>query len=108
MRAAVSRWSSSGGRHQLVHATRDAKTRSWIQQTLLNAGRPLYAVWYHKLSMSPLGRLFVSYSYYPSQLKPEERDVFVKATRPVYEKWKNTVGAALVKEAEDAIAARKK
>jgi len=26
----------------------------------------------------------------------------------VYDKWKNTVGAALVKEAEEAVAARKK
>lgn len=33
---------------------------------------------------------------------------FVKVTRPVYDKWKNTVGVALVKEAEDAIAACKK
>jgi tripartite ATP-independent transporter DctP family solute receptor len=41
-------------------------------------------------------------------LTPEEREVFVKATRPVYDKWKNTIGTALVKEAEDAIAARKK
>jgi len=41
-------------------------------------------------------------------LSPEEREVFIKATRPVYDKWKNTVGVALVKEAEDAIAARKK
>lgn len=41
-------------------------------------------------------------------LTPAEREAFVKVTRPVYEKWKNTVGAALVKEAEDAIAARKK
>ena len=43
-----------------------------------------------------------------TSLTPEERDVFVKATRPVYEKWKNTVGVALVKEAEEAVAARKK
>ena len=39
---------------------------------------------------------------------PAEREAFVKVTRPVYDKWKNTVGVALVKEAEDAIAARKK
>jgi TRAP-type C4-dicarboxylate transport system substrate-binding protein len=43
-----------------------------------------------------------------TSLTPEERDVFVKATRPVYDKWKNTVGLALVKEAEDAVAVRKK
>ena len=43
-----------------------------------------------------------------TQLTPVEREAFVKATRPVYDKWKNTVGADLVTSAEKAIAARKK
>ena len=43
-----------------------------------------------------------------TSLSADERDAFVKITRPVYEKWKNTVGPALVKEAEAAVAARKK
>jgi tripartite ATP-independent transporter DctP family solute receptor len=43
-----------------------------------------------------------------TQLSAQERDAFVKATRPVYEKWKPTVGVDLVKAAETAIAARKK
>ncbi len=43
-----------------------------------------------------------------TQLTPTEREAFVKATRPVYDKWKTTVGADLVKTAEAAIAARKK
>ncbi len=43
-----------------------------------------------------------------TQLSPAEREAFVKVTRPVYEKWKATVGADLVKAAELAIAARKK
>jgi TRAP-type C4-dicarboxylate transport system substrate-binding protein len=43
-----------------------------------------------------------------TQLSPSEREAFVKATRPVYDKWKTTVGADLVKTAEAAIAARKK
>jgi len=42
-----------------------------------------------------------------TQLTPAERDAFVKATRPVYEKWKKTIGADLVTTAEKAIAARK-
>ena len=42
-----------------------------------------------------------------TQLSPEERAVFVKATRPVYDKWKPTVGNELVTKAEKAIAARK-
>ena len=43
-----------------------------------------------------------------TQLTPAERDAFVKATRPVYAKWKPTVGNDLVAKAEQAIAARKK
>jgi len=42
-----------------------------------------------------------------TQLTPAEREAFVKATRPVYEKWKKTIGADLVSTAEKAIAARK-
>ena len=42
-----------------------------------------------------------------TQLSPAEREAFVKATRPVYAKWKPTIGNALVEKAEKAIAARK-
>ena len=35
-----------------------------------------------------------------------QREAFVKATRPVYEKWAKTIGADLVKKAETAIAKR--
>ena len=43
-----------------------------------------------------------------TQLSPAEREAFVKVTRPVYDKWKTTVGIDLVKAAERDIAARKK
>ena len=43
-----------------------------------------------------------------TSLTPDERAAFVKATRPVYDKWKSTIGADLVAKAEQAIAARKK
>jgi tripartite ATP-independent transporter DctP family solute receptor len=43
-----------------------------------------------------------------TQLNPEQRDAFVKATRGVYNKWKATIGADLVNTAEASIAARKK
>jgi len=43
-----------------------------------------------------------------TQLSAAERDAFVKVTRPVYDKWKNTVGVDLVNMAEKAISARKK
>jgi TRAP-type transport system periplasmic protein len=37
---------------------------------------------------------------------PEEKQAFAKATRPVFDKWAQTIGADLVKKAEVAIAAR--
>jgi TRAP-type C4-dicarboxylate transport system substrate-binding protein len=43
-----------------------------------------------------------------TRLTPAEKDAFVKATRPVYDKWALTVGPDLVKKAEAAVAARKK
>jgi tripartite ATP-independent transporter DctP family solute receptor len=41
-----------------------------------------------------------------TSLSPEQRDAFVKATRPVYDKWAGAIGADLVKKAEAAIAKR--
>ncbi len=41
-----------------------------------------------------------------TQLTPAERAEFVKVTRPVYDKWKSTIGADLVTRAEKAIASR--
>ncbi len=41
-----------------------------------------------------------------THLNAEQRQAFVQATRPVYEKWSKTIGADLVKKAEAAIAKR--
>ncbi|WP_412479098.1 DctP family TRAP transporter solute-binding subunit [Azonexus sp. IMCC34839] len=41
-----------------------------------------------------------------TQLTPAQRDAFVQATRPVYDKWAKTIGADLVKKAETSIAKR--
>ena len=41
-----------------------------------------------------------------STLTPEQRSLFVQATRPVYEKWSKSIGADWVKKAEAAIAKR--
>ena len=38
-------------------------------------------------------------------LTPEQRKEFQAATRPVFDKWANTIGKELVKKAEAAIAA---
>ncbi|MFT3804791.1 MAG: DctP family TRAP transporter solute-binding subunit [Burkholderiaceae bacterium] len=42
-----------------------------------------------------------------TRLDAAQREAFVKATRPVYDKWKKQIGESLVTQAEQAIAARK-
>ena len=81
-----------------------------VRQAALDAGKQEIAIARKGLTEAdkPAFKDIAAMGVNVTFLTPEERDVFVKATRPVYEKWKNTVGAALVKEAEDAIAARKK
>ncbi len=56
----------------------------------------------------PLLKEVAGFGVTVTQLTPAERDAFVQATRPVYQKWKSTVGVDLVAAAEKAIAARKK
>lgn len=43
-----------------------------------------------------------------TSLTPEEHDAFVKATQPVFDKWKKTIGEELVSQAQKDIANRKK
>ena len=42
------------------------------------------------------------------KLSATEREVFMKATRKVYQKWSKSIGQDLVNKAEKAVAARKK
>jgi hypothetical protein len=42
------------------------------------------------------------------KLSANEREVFVKATRNIYQKWSKNIGQDLVTKAEKAVAARKK
>ncbi|MCC2596328.1 DctP family TRAP transporter solute-binding subunit [Pusillimonas sp. MFBS29] len=43
-----------------------------------------------------------------TSLTQEQHDAFVEVTKPVFEKWKKTIGADLVDQAQKDIAARKK
>ena len=81
-----------------------------VRQAALDAGKQEIAIARKGLTEAdkPAFKDIAAMGVNVTFLSPEERAVFVKATRPVYDKWKNIVGAALVKEAEDAIAARKK
>jgi TRAP-type transport system periplasmic protein len=81
-----------------------------VRQAALDAGKQEIAIARKGLTEAdkPAFKDIAAMGVNVTFLTAQEREAFVKATRPVYEKWKNTVGTALVKEAEDAIAARKK
>jgi len=83
--------------------------REIVRQAALDAGKQEVAIARKGLAeadkplLKDIGALGVTITH----LSPAERDAFVKVTRPVYDKWKKTVGADLVGTAEKAIAARK-
>ncbi len=81
-----------------------------VRQAAIDAGKQEIALARKGLTEAdkPLLKEIAAMGVTVTQLTPAERDAFVKATRPVYDKWKNTVGVDLVTSAEKAIAARKK
>jgi tripartite ATP-independent transporter DctP family solute receptor len=81
-----------------------------VRQAALDAGKQEIALARKGLveADQPLLKEIAGNGVTITQLSAAERDAFVKATRPVYDKWKNTVGVDLVKAAEASIAARKK
>ena len=81
-----------------------------VRQAAIDAGKQEIALARKGLTEAdkPLLKDIAAMGVTVTQLNPAERDAFVKVTRPVYDKWKNTVGVDLVTSAEKAIAARKK
>ena len=84
--------------------------RAIVRQAAIDAGRQEVLIARKGLSEAdrPLLKEIGALGVTVTQLSPSERAAFVSATRPVYDKWKNQVGATLVNNAEKAIAARKK
>ncbi|MEO6319880.1 MAG: DctP family TRAP transporter solute-binding subunit, partial [Polaromonas sp.] len=80
-----------------------------VRQAALEAGKQEIAIARKGLAEAerPLLKEIASQGVTVTQLSPQEREAFVKATRPVYDKWKNQIGANLVNTAEKSIAARK-
>ncbi len=80
-----------------------------VKQAAVDAGKQEIAIARKGLAEAdkPLLKDIASNGVTVTQLSPAERDAFVKATRPVYDKWKNHIGANLVTTAEKSIAARK-
>ena len=82
--------------------------REIVKQAAIDAGKEEIAIARKgvieadKPLLKDIGALGVTVT----QLSPAERAAFVKATRPVYDKWKGQIGADLVTSAEKAISAR--
>ena len=84
--------------------------RELVRQAAIEAGQEQIAIARKGLIEpgQPLLKDIAAMGVQITHLSPAERDAFVKATRPVYDKWKQQVGTDLVNMAEKAIAARKK
>ncbi|MDQ7998676.1 MAG: C4-dicarboxylate ABC transporter, partial [Pseudomonadota bacterium] len=80
-----------------------------VRQAAIDAGKQEIALARKGLTEAdkPLLKEIAGMGVTVTQLTPAEREAFVKITRPVYAKWKGTVGNDLVTKAEKAIAARK-
>ena len=83
--------------------------RAIVRQAAIDAGKQEVVIARKGLSEAdrPLLKEVASLGVTVTQLTAAERAAFVSATRPVYDKWKNQIGIALVNNAEKAIAARK-
>jgi tripartite ATP-independent transporter DctP family solute receptor len=80
-----------------------------VRQAALDAGQQEIAIARKGLTEAdkPVLKDIAGMGVTVTSLTPDERQAFVTATRPVYEKWKKTVGVDLVTAAEKAVAARK-
>ena len=81
-----------------------------VKQAAIDAGKEEIAIARKGMveADKPLLKEIAANGVTVTQLSATEREAFVKATRPVYDKWKNQIGADLVTAAEKAIAARKR
>ncbi len=81
-----------------------------VRQAALDAGKEEIAIARKGLveADKPVLKDIAGMGVTVTQLSAAEREEFVKATRPVYTKWKPQIGTDLVNRAEKAIADRKK
>ncbi len=102
---------------QLIYVVNKEDWTSWseadrviVRQAAIDAGKQEIAIARKGLidADKPVLKDIAALGVTVTQLSADERAAFVKATRPVYDKWKNQIGVGLVNTAEKAIAARKK
>jgi len=83
--------------------------REAVRQAAIEAGKEEIALARKGMveAGKPLLKQIESLGVTVTELTPAEREAFVKATRPVYNKWKGQIGNDLVQAAEKAVAASK-
>ena len=83
--------------------------REIVKQAAIDAGKEEIAIARKGMVEpgQPLLKEVASHGVTVTQLTPAEREAFVKATRPVVDKWKGQIGADLVNMAQKSIAERK-
>ena len=84
--------------------------REIVRQAAIDAGKEEIAIARKGMveAGQPLLKEVASHGVTVTQLSPAEREAFVKATRPVVDKWKGQIGADLVDMAQKSIAERKR
>ena len=84
--------------------------REIVRQAAIDAGKEEIAIARKGMveADKPLVKEITANGVTVTQLTAAEREAFVTATRPVYDKWKSQIGADLVNQAEKSIATRKK
>ena len=80
--------------------------REIVRQAAIDAGKEQIAIARKGMveADKPLLKEIAGHGVTVTQLTPEERQAFVQATRPVFDKWKAQIGADLVNAAEKAVA----
>ncbi len=66
----VVRWAGHGYIFRLVVLY--MSVGHWVQQTLVDPGRPFYGIWYHKATVSRSGKIFIHYKYFPDNIFADE------------------------------------
>jgi len=86
------------------------KDRDIVRQAALDAGKQQIVI--ARKGVTPedpsLLKEIAGHGVTVTTLSQADHDAFVKATKPVYEKWKKQIGEDLVSKAEKSIAERKK
>ncbi|MGE0803466.1 MAG: DctP family TRAP transporter solute-binding subunit, partial [Lautropia sp.] len=79
-----------------------------VRQAAIDAGKEQIAIARKGLAEAdaPMLKTVEGLGVTVTRLTPDERNAFVKTTRPVYDNWKKQIGDALVTRAEDAVAKR--